>query len=99
MVLPWMVPQTTESSLNVVPQTTDSSMLVPHTTLSSYAAAIVHCSWQLSPPHRFPQTTLRGALPTMVGVCVASRSEERRVGQECRSRWAGEHVKKTDEQT
>src|SRR2546430_117713 len=33
------------------------------------------------------------------GVTDTNRSEERRVGKECRSRWAPHHYKKTDHQT
>src|SRR5690242_8104956 len=32
-----------------------------------------------------------------LAVDLKSRSEERRVGKECRSRWAPEHLKKEDE--
>src|SRR5258707_14975378 len=34
---------------------------------------------------------LRMASSTSVSACLASRSEERRVGKECRSRWSPDH--------
>src|SRR5690348_17464804 len=33
----------------------------------------------------------RGTLPTGAELFIAGRSEERRVGKECRSRWAPDH--------
>src|SRR5690554_7938910 len=42
-------------------------------------------------------TRLSGEVPSAANVGQYSRSEERRVGKECRSRWSPEHDKKTEE--
>src|SRR5437660_11442916 len=42
-------------------------------------------------------TLIPRALKLCVGFSDSSRSEERRVGKECRSRWAPEHEKKKEE--
>src|SRR6266542_4929704 len=45
--------------------------------------------------HSLPSTS-RPWAKTVVGPEPVSRSEERRVGKECRSRWSPYHQKKTD---
>src|SRR5437899_10606005 len=56
------------------------------------------CSSDLSPPYARPASTTNG-LPryTAGGRVVEVRSEERRVGKECRSGWWTYHLKKRDD--
>src|ERR1041385_1181226 len=41
-----------------------------------------------------PQRTPVWSIPSAIGSAILSRSEERRVGKECRSRWSPYHYKK-----
>src|SRR2546422_6998750 len=45
----------------------------------------------VAPPLAPPSLSLQGALPAAASQFYAQRSEERRVGKECRSRWSPYH--------
>src|SRR5687768_18528871 len=69
-----------------------TSTLFPYTTLfRSTAYAVRESRDETAPRH----IDLRGLAAIVLGIAaVTFRSEERRVGKECRSRWAQYHEKK-----
>src|SRR5258706_14885390 len=81
------------------------SSLFPYTTLfrSSVAFAVIVAIATPSDPDAVAGAVIAGRwfgtvviVNTVVVLAVALRSEERRVGKECRSRWSPYHYKKKD---
>ena len=67
-----------------------SEQLTSYSGLSVTSDFINHCGIYRRLEHLFP-TTRHNASRFSTAQILSSRSEERRVGKECRSRWSPEH--------
>src|SRR2546429_1536997 len=59
--------------------------------ISSSAQALWRCSYSRQPPPAIRLLAMQSLAISNIQETLASRSEERRVGKECRSRWSPYH--------